>query len=120
MSGNVIGSANAGELYEEQRFAVTHDVVLVSINYRLGTLGWFSHPALQVPSSDSMAAKDNSGNYGTLISLLLWSGPENISIRWGSREWAIWRISRWLNVMSMVVSPLAQGSITKLLLKVAG
>ena len=72
--GNVIGSADAGGLYDGHRFAAKHDVVLVSINYRLGTLGWFSHPDLKVAETEPLAAKDNSGNYGTLdiIAALEW------------------------------------------------
>ena len=108
--GNVIGSANAGGLYDGQRFAAMHDVVLVSINYRLGPLGWFSHPDLKVAEGSPYAAKDNSGNYGTLdiIAALEWvqknisafgGDPENVTIFGESA-------GGW-NVMSMVVSPLA-------------
>ena len=121
--GNVIGSANAGGLYNGQRFAATHDVVLVSINYRLGTLGWFSHPALKDSGSDSTAAKDNSGNYGTLdiIAALEWvqkninafgGDPENVTIFGESA-------GGW-NVMSMVVSPLAQGLYHKAIAQSGG
>ena len=49
--GNVIGSADQGGLYDGQRFASEHEVVLVSINYRLGPLGWFSHHALRETES---------------------------------------------------------------------
>ena len=63
--GNVIGSADQGGLYDGQRFASEHEVVLVSINYRLGPLGWFSHPALRETESRAFAEEDNSGNYGT-------------------------------------------------------
>ena len=52
--GNHLGSANAGGLYDGQRFASNHDVVMVSINYRLGPLGWFSHPSLAVEETDEL------------------------------------------------------------------
>ena len=88
--GNHIGSANAGGLYDGQRFASNHDVVMVSINYRLGPLGWFSHPSLAVEETDEFSKKDNSGNYGTLDilaalewvqeTLKFWWSPDNVTI----------------------------------------
>ena len=119
--GNVIGSANAGGLYDGQRFAATHDVVLVSINYRLGTLGWFSHPALQVSGSDSAAAKDNSGNYGTdIIAALEWV-QKNISAFGGDPEnVTIGRISRWLECDVHGRFPLAQGLYHKAIAQSGG
>ena len=121
--GNVFGSADAGGLYDGRRFAANHDVVLVSINYRLGTLGWFSHPALKVAATEPMAAKDNSGNYGTLdiIAALEWvqtnisafgGDPGNVTIFGESA-------GGW-NVMSMVVSPLAAGLYHKAIAQSGG
>ncbi len=42
--GNSIGSA---QVYDASRLVVTGDVVVVNVQYRLGVLGWFSHPALR-------------------------------------------------------------------------
>ena len=36
-------------------------MIFVSVNYRLGPLGWFTNPALQIVNK-----LDDSGNYGTL------------------------------------------------------
>ena len=110
--GNHLGSANAGGLYDGQRFASNHDVVMVSINYRLGPLGWFSHPSLAVEETDEFSKKDNSGNYGTLdiLAALEWvqgniknfgGDPDNVTI-FGESAGAF-------NVLSMMVSPLAEG-----------
>jgi para-nitrobenzyl esterase len=58
--GNVVGSArfyDGGSLAERER------VVVVGVNYRLGPLGWLSHPALR---GEGTSAFDRSGNYGTL------------------------------------------------------
>ncbi|MET8825084.1 carboxylesterase family protein [Streptomyces sp. NPDC004610] len=53
--GNLIGNA---DLYDAQRLVTQGDVVVVTINYRLGALGWLADPAL--------AADGNTGNYGML------------------------------------------------------
>ena len=121
--GNVIGSADQGGLYDGQRFASEHEVVLVSINYRLGPLGWFSHPALRETESKAFAEEDNSGNYGTLdiIAGLKWvqknirsfgGDPDNVTIFGESA-------GGW-NVMSMVVSPLASGLYHKAIVQSGG
>lgn len=39
-------TAGAGELYDPARLAAQGDVVVVTVNYRLGALGYFAHPAL--------------------------------------------------------------------------
>jgi len=62
-----------------------HDVVAVGIQYRLGVLGWLSHPALSAEQGGS------SGNYGLMdqIAALHWvrdniarfgGDPENVTI----------------------------------------
>jgi len=51
------------------RIAADHGLVVVSLNYRLGALGFLSHPALSAESADGV-----SGNYGLLdqIAALRW------------------------------------------------
>jgi para-nitrobenzyl esterase len=63
--GNVNGSANEpvpfiniGLFYTGEFLAAKHDVVVVTINYRLGLFGFFAHPQL--------AAEGRSGNQGLL------------------------------------------------------
>ncbi len=63
--GNVNGSAseplpfiNIGLFYSGQFLAENHDVVVVSLNYRLGLFGFFAHPDL--------VADGSSGNQGLL------------------------------------------------------
>ncbi len=58
-----------GSRYNGKNLADKYDLVVVTINYRLGLLGWFSHPALE-----SGNIYDDSGNFGTLdmIRALTW------------------------------------------------
>ena len=72
--GNVQGSSSqslSGEstIYDGRRLAQQGEVVLVSMNYRLGPLGFLAHPDLAVESPD-----ESTGNYGLLdqIAALEW------------------------------------------------
>jgi para-nitrobenzyl esterase len=66
--GNTIGH---GGSYNGKFLADRYGVIVVTINYRLGPFGWFSHPALR---GEGATAEDRSGNYGTLdvIRSLAW------------------------------------------------
>jgi para-nitrobenzyl esterase len=75
----------AGWIYDGQNFA-RDGVVLVSINYRLGALGYFAHPALT-----REAGAEPTGNYGLMdqIAALEWvqrniaafgGDPKNVTI----------------------------------------
>lgn len=85
--GNLIGNAGS-PMYDGARLAGSQNVVVVSINYRLGPFGWFSLPALRAEASNLLEA---SGNFGTLdqIRALEWiqtnieefgGDPENVTI----------------------------------------
>lgn len=56
--GNATGGA-VDPLYEGAELARREDVVVVTINYRLGVLGW-----LPLPELDSEGTSNSSGNYG--------------------------------------------------------
>ena len=73
--GNTVGSAH---VYDPSLLVSTHDVIVVTIHYRMGSLGWFRHPALH---NLNASKEDKSGNYGTLdtIKALKWI-QENIQI----------------------------------------
>ena len=66
--GNVSG---ASQLYVGENLAVNEDVIVISVQYRLGPLGWFSHPALV---ENAETPEDASANFGTLdlIAALKW------------------------------------------------
>jgi len=82
------GGSNVGGSGQGSWYTVAHhyNVVVVAINYRLGAMGWFSHPALQ--TGDPM---DDSGNFGLLdqVKALQWvrdniaafgGDPDNVTI----------------------------------------
>ena len=62
--GNTSGEAGS---YDFSKLAAAHDLVIVSINYRLGFLGWFYHPSFAATSNDQ---GDKSGNFGTLDQII--------------------------------------------------
>jgi para-nitrobenzyl esterase len=103
---NILGES-ATPAYDGTNFAAQNNAVFVSINYRLGKLGWFAAPALR--TGDPL---DDSGNYGTLdcIKALQWvhdniaafgGDPGNVTIAGQSAGGA--------HVMEMLISPLAKG-----------
>lgn len=108
--GNSIGQ---GGNYPGKVLAEKYNLIVVTINYRLGPFGWFSHPALK---SQSLSGEDNSGNYGTLdiIQALRWvnqnisnfgGDPGNVTV-FGESAGA-------RNTLSMMMSPKAKGLFHK-------
>ena len=83
-------------------------MVFVSLNYRLGPFGWFTHPALR----DGASPEDASGNFGTLdlIQGLKWirgnieafGGDPNLVTITGESAGGI-------DVLSLLISPPARG-----------
>jgi len=103
---NMLGSA---QQFDAARLASDQNVVVVTINYRLGLFGWLRHPALRLEGD---SAADGSGNYGTLdiIAALKWA-QENIGAFGGNPDKVtVFGVSAGgRNTWSMVQSPLAKG-----------
>ena len=108
--GTLIWGSGHSKMYDGQEFA-KRGVVLVSINYRLGVLGYLAHPELSKESPD-----DTSGNYGLLdqIQALQWvraniaafgGDPKNVTI-FGESAGA-------LSVEYLLASPRARGAFDK-------
>ena len=57
---NVVGSAH---VYDPSLLVAKHKVVVVTIQYRMGPLGWFRHPH----SQDGASEKDNQETMELLI-----------------------------------------------------
>jgi len=104
--GGLVRGRTSEPIYDGTHLAA-HGVVFVSINYRLGALGWLALPELSAESSH-----DVSGNYGLLdqIEALKWvkkniaafgGDPGNVTIMGES--------SGGLNVADLMASPLARG-----------
>jgi para-nitrobenzyl esterase len=115
--GNTIGDAT---LYDASRIARQGDVIVVTVHYRLGVFGWFSHPALR---GDGTTADDRSGNYGTLdlVRALEWvernapafgGDPRNVTIFGESAGGA--------NVVSLLLSPHAAGLFHRAIVQSGG
>ena len=111
--GNVTGSK---DYYDFSRLVVEEELVVVSINYRLGALGWFTHPAIQ----KFQKGFDQSSNFGTLdiIEALHWikqniakfgGNPGNVTIFGES--------AGGHNVLTLLVSPLAKGLFHKAIIQ---
>ena len=109
------GGANTSgikDYYDFSELIRRHEVIVVTINYRLGPLGWFTHPAIQGLQN----GLDKTSNFGTLdiIEALKWvqkniknfgGDPDNITIFGES--------AGGHNVLSLLASPLADGLFHK-------
>jgi para-nitrobenzyl esterase len=115
--GNTIGS---GSFYDGSQLATTHDLVVFTVNYRLGPFGWFRHAALRAGAGN---AAERSGNFGTLdlIQVLRWvrmvapafgGDPGNVTIFGES--------AGGNNVMTLLLSPQAGGLFHRAILESAG
>ncbi len=100
------------DLYDFTKFVKKHNVIVVTINYRLGPLGWFTHPSIQGLQSSI----DKTSNFGTLdiISALEWVN-ENINLFGGNSEniTIFGESAGGHNVLSLLVSNKAKGLFHK-------
>lgn len=102
---NLLGQADG---YDASALVARHDIVFVSLNYRLGVLGWFRHPSLALGAD----ALDASGNFGTLdlVRGLEWV-RENISAFGGDPDnvTLFGESAGALNTITLLLSPQAEG-----------
>ncbi len=115
--GNSVGH---GGFYDGSALASSEHVVVLTVNYRLGPLGWFRHPALRDAGTTEV---ERSGNFGTLdlVRALSWvrenaaafgGDPDNVTIFGES--------AGGTNVASLLVSPLARGLFQRAIAQSAG
>lgn len=108
--GSLVAGSSKERLYDGSALAA-EGVVVVSINYRLGVLGYLAHPDLSAESPAGI-----SGNYGLMdqIEALRWvqrnigafgGDPANVTIAGES--------AGGLSVMYLMASPLARGLFAK-------
>ncbi len=115
------GGYNAGWGFEPEMDGeawAERGVILVTINYRLGIFGFFTHPELSAENDHGV-----SGNYGTLdqIAALKWirnnieqfgGDPDNITV-FGQSAGA-------MSIMNLVSSPLSKDMIAKAIIQSGG
>jgi para-nitrobenzyl esterase len=98
-----------GGTFDASVLTTTQQVVVVTLNHRLGVFGWFRHRALR---NTATAPDEQSGNFGTLdmVCALRWvrdhigafgGAADNVTIAGES--------SGGSNVFALLVSPLARG-----------
>lgn len=102
--GNTTGTKDT---YDFSELVEREQVVVVTINYRLGPLGWFTHPSLR----DDAAELDRSPNFGTLdmITALQWT-QRNIAQFGGDAEnvTIFGESAGGHNVFALLASPLTE------------
>ncbi|MFA4892534.1 carboxylesterase/lipase family protein [Brevundimonas sp.] len=105
--GALTTGAGSEGMYDGARMAASQGMVVVSINYRLGVLGYLAHPELSAESRQNI-----SGNYGLMdqIAALRWieaniaafgGDPDNVTI--------VGESAGALSVMYLMASPKAHG-----------
>ena len=105
--GGFQSGSTASPVFDGANLARQSNMMVVTVAYRLGPLGWFNNPVLYTGDK-----QDDSGNYGTLdiIKSLEWvknniaqfgGDPANVTIA-GSSAGAV-------NVLSLLTSPAASG-----------
>ncbi|MBN8813581.1 MULTISPECIES: carboxylesterase/lipase family protein [unclassified Sphingomonas] len=108
--GALSGGSSREPMYDGRKMA-EQGVIVVSINYRLGVLGWLAHPALSAESPQKV-----SGNYGLLdqMAALAWV-KHNIAAFGGdpARVTIAGESAGGLSVMFLMESPLARGTFGK-------
>ena len=109
--GSLVAGSSSEGMYDGATMARRGGIVVVSINYRLGVLGYMAHPELSAESPEHV-----SGNYGLLdqIAALEWvrkniaafgGDPANVTIAGES--------AGGLSVMYLMASPRARGLFQK-------
>jgi para-nitrobenzyl esterase len=103
--GNTSGTKDT---YDFSALAYDQQVVVVTINYRLGPLGWITHPSIQGEAE----GLDKSSNFGQLdiIAALEWT-QRNIQNFGGDHNnvTIFGESAGGHNVYALLVSPLANG-----------
>lgn len=110
--------------YNPQRL-VDQDVVVVTINYRLGALGFLAHPALSAEAADPDDDEDvdhpaASGNYGIM--------DQQLALRWVKRNIAAFggdpknvtvfgESAGGLSTFSNLISPTAKGLFDRVIVE---
>ncbi|WP_394837875.1 carboxylesterase family protein [Pendulispora rubella] len=107
-----------GNLYHGATFALEQDTVVVTMNYRVGELGFTAHPALSAEDPHG-----SSGNYGILdqIAALQWVHDNIANFGGDPNQVTIFGESAGaLSVGLLLVSPLASGLFSAAIMESGG
>ena len=100
------------DTYDFSKMVRKHNVIVITINYRLGPFGWFTHPSIQNLQDDV----DKTSNFGTLdiIAALEWV-KSNISLFGGDpgNVTIFGESAGGHNVLSLLASKKAKGLFHK-------
>lgn len=111
----ILNSTGGNVLYDGSRLAANGDVVVVTLNYRLGAMGFLAHPGMLADSETGSV-----GNYGILdqIAALEWV-QRNISAFGGdpSRVMIFGQSAGAYNVCTLIASPLASGLFSRAMME---
>ncbi len=111
--GNTAGHKGT---YDFTELVAQQNVVVVTFNYRLGPLGWMTHPALQGAANIQQNPLDASSNFGTLdiIAALTWT-QQNIALFGGNPNnvTIFGESAGGHNVYALLASPLTTGLFHK-------
>jgi para-nitrobenzyl esterase len=114
--GNVIGLS---DFYDGGRLASAGDVVVVTLNYRLGPLGWLRHASLREDASEA----ERSGSFATLdlVRALEWV-RDNVEGFGGDpgRVTVFGESAGGRNVVTLLLSPLASGLFQRAIVQSGG
>ena len=113
------GSNNSGSIansYWGSMLANQSNMVVVVVQYRLGTLGWLSHPALRIDAPGEKA--NDSGNFGLLDIRKALEWVQNNIENFGGDPGNVLLAGESAgahNAMNLVISPLGKGLFHKVL-----
>jgi para-nitrobenzyl esterase len=102
---NVVG--NAGEPGYDGKALASHGVIIASVNYRLGVIGFLAHPALTAESPHH-----SSGNYGLLDQMFALSWIKQNIAQFGgdpSRATVFGESAGAVDIGTLIASPLSTG-----------
>lgn len=103
---NIWGRSSA---YDGSTLAANENVIVVAVQYRMGPLGWFAHPALR---ESAQTPEDAGANFGTLdiIAALEWVRDNIAAFGGDPRAVTLFGESAGgRNTASLLASPLASG-----------
>ena len=105
--GGSLTSGTASEPFYDGAAFAREGVVVVTINYRLGALGWLAHPALSAETPEGV-----SGNYGLMDQIAALEWVRDHVADFGGDPGAVTiagESAGALSVMYLMVSPQARG-----------